>query len=107
MNKTSTTFIILVGYVISDPSVAQNSEGRLDVFVIGSDHALIFYIEGRCSNSSSRYGYLAGLIFGNTNPVAALNSQGQLQVFVVGPDNSTFYKFQITPGSASSTDYIS
>jgi hypothetical protein len=35
-----------------------------------------------------------------------LNSQGQLQVFVVGANNAILYKFQITPGSSSWTEYV-
>ena len=33
-------FTKLGGYIISDPVVAQNSDGRLQVFGIGSNHAL-------------------------------------------------------------------
>jgi 3-keto-disaccharide hydrolase len=98
----------LGGYVISDPAVARNSDGRLQVFVIGSDHALYTISQVAASSSSwSGYGYLGGTITGNTNPAAALNSDGQMQVFVVGPANAILYKFQITPGSGSWTDYVS
>jgi hypothetical protein len=100
-------FRSLGGYIISDPAVASNSDGRLEVFVIESDHALyhIFELAVSSSNSWSGYAYLGGTMLGNTNPAAALNSQGQLQVFVVGANNSILYKFQITPGSSSWTQY--
>jgi hypothetical protein len=102
-------FRSLGGYIISDRAVASNSDGRLEVFVIGSDHALyhIFELAASSSNSWSGYAYLGGTMLGNTNPAAALNSQGQLQVFVVGANNSILYKFQITPGSSSWTQYAS
>ena len=97
----------LGGYIISNPVAGQNSDSRLEVFVIGSDHALyhIFQLAASSSNSWSGYAYLGGSILGNTNPAAALNSQGQLQVFVVGTNKSIMYKFQITPGSSSWTQY--
>jgi hypothetical protein len=100
-------FRSLGGYIISNPAVASNSDGRLEVFVIESDHALyhIFELAASSSNSWSGYAYLGGTMLGNTNPAAALNSQGQLQVFVVGANNSILYKFQITPGSSSWTQY--
>jgi len=100
-------FRSLGGNIISDPAVTSNSDGRLEVFVIQSDHALyhIFQLAASSSNSWSGYAYLGGSILGNTNPAAALNSQGQLQVFVVGTNKSIMYKFQITPGSSSWTQY--
>jgi hypothetical protein len=101
-------FRSLGGYIISDPGVASNSDGRLEVFVIGSNHALyhIFQQAASSSTSWSGYAYLGGIILSNTNPAAALNSQGQLQVFVVGANNAILYKFQITPGSSSWTEYV-
>jgi hypothetical protein len=99
----------LGGFIMSDPAVLANSDGRLEVFVIAANHALyhIFETAPSSSNSWSAYGYLGGIILDKTSPAVARNSQGQLQVFVVGPANATFYKFQITPGSSSWSDYVS
>jgi hypothetical protein len=102
-------FGYLGGDILGNPAVGMNSDGRLELFVIAANHALyhIFETAPSSSNSWSAFGYLGGIILDKTSPAISRNSQGQLQVFVVGPANATFYKFQITPGSSSWTDYVS
>jgi hypothetical protein len=71
------------GNIIGNPAVARNSDGRLEVFVIGSDHAL--YHDSQITAGGitwSGFTKLGGYVI--SDPVVAPNSDGRLQVFVIG-----------------------
>jgi hypothetical protein len=99
-------FTSLGGYSISNPVVAQNSDGRLEAFVIGSDHALWHNSETLAGNSSSWSGYsdLGGYKLGY--PAVARNSDGRLEAFVIGSDHALYHIFQTAAGSNSWSRFI-
>jgi hypothetical protein len=98
-------FVNLGGYSISNPVVAQNSDGRLEAFVIGSDHALYHKSQTVAGSSSNwtDYSYLGGYII--SNPVVARNSDGRLEVFVIGSNHALFHIFQTGASSNSWSGY--
>jgi hypothetical protein len=82
------------GYVISNPVLGANSDGRLQIFVVGSDHALYTSVEtAPGSGSYSGFAGLGGYIIGN--PAAAYNANhGLLDVFVIGSDHTIYVNRQ-------------
>jgi Domain of Unknown Function (DUF1080)/F5/8 type C domain/Bacterial Ig domain len=91
----------LGGNLLGDPAVARNSDGRLEVFVIGTNHALYHKSQIVASGGSGWTGYstLGGNII--SNPVVARNSDGRLEVFVIGTNHALYHVSQLTVGSNS------
>jgi hypothetical protein len=97
----------LGGNVLGDPASARNSDGRLEVFVVQSDHALYHKSETVAGSSSgwTAYSSLGGYIIGN--PAVAQNSDGRLEVFGIGGNHALYHKSQITAGSSTWSGYAS
>jgi hypothetical protein len=93
----------------SDPAVAVNSDGRLEVFVIGSDNKLYHKWQNSPGSSSSWtvHQSLEGNVRADSNPAVAVNSDGRLEVFVIGPQNALYHKWQTSPGSSTWTAWTS
>jgi hypothetical protein len=85
----------------SESAVARNSDGRLEVFVIGSGNWL--YHKSQTSagtNSWSSWVSLGGNVRANSDPAVIANEDGRLEAFVVdGPTNSLHHKWQTSAGS--------
>jgi cell division septation protein DedD len=82
-------FTSLGGYVISNPALARIADGRQQIFVVGSDHALYTNAETALgSGTYSGFARLGGYVIGN--PAAIINANGLLDVFVIGRDNATY-----------------
>jgi hypothetical protein len=81
-----------------------NSDGRLEVFVLGSNHALfhIFQLTASSSNSWSGFSSLGGSII--SDPAVASNSDGRLEVFVIGGNNALSHDFQTIAASSGTID---
>ena len=81
-SSTWTGFTGLGGNFIGDPAVARNSDGRLEVFVIGADHALYHNFQQTAGSTTSWSGFtkLGGYVI--SNPAVGQNSDGRLEVFV-------------------------
>jgi hypothetical protein len=79
----------------TNPAAALNSQGQLQVFVVGSNNA-IFYKFQITSGSSSWAGYvgLGGVVI--SNPVLARNSDGRLEVFIIGSDHALYHNSQLS-----------
>src|SRR5262249_24060241 len=94
-------FSSLAGNIIGDPAANRNSDGRIEVFVVQSDHALYHKSETAAGSSTgwTAYSSLGGYVI--SNPVVAQNSDGRLEVFVIGSDHALYHKSQITAGSSS------
>jgi acylphosphatase len=92
----------LGGNFISEPAVARNSDGRLEVFVIGADHALYHDFQQTAGSSSSWSGFtkLGGSIL--SNPVVGQDRDGRLEVFVIGGNHALSHIFELTPSSSNS-----
>ena len=84
----------------TNSAIAMNNDGRLQVFVVGSNNGL-FYKTQTSPGSSTWTGWtsLGGGVKADTSPAVARNSDGRLQVFVVGTNNQLYYKTQTAAGS--------
>ena len=87
----------------TDPAAIANSDGRLQVFVVGTNNALYYKTQTSAGSStwSSSWTSLGGGIKADTSPAGERNSDGRLQVIVVGTNNQLYYKWQTAPGSTS------
>jgi len=87
-----------------DPAVARNSDGRLEVFVIGANGNALYHKwqnSPGTTTSWSAYHSLGGSLTGS--PAAAINNDNRLGVFVIGANGNALYqKWQNTPGSTTS-----
>jgi aldose sugar dehydrogenase len=92
----------------TDTSVARNSDGRLEVFVVSTDNQLWHRWQTSPGSSTwSAWSSLGGTIAGS--PAVTINSDGRLEVFVVGANgNALYHKWQTSPGSSTSwSSYVS
>jgi hypothetical protein len=94
-------FGTLGGNLLGDPAVARNSDGRLEVFVIGADHALYHKSQILAGGSSGWTSYSTLGVNIISNPAVARNSDGRLEVFVIGADHALYHKFQLAAGSTN------
>ena len=83
-------------------AVAMNSDGRLQVFVVGTNNQLYNKVQ-TATDSSTWTGWtsLGGGVKSDTTPAVARNGDGRLQVIVVGTSNQLYYKTQTSPGSST------
>jgi acylphosphatase len=81
-------------------TVQQNSDGRLEVFMAGSDNALWHIWQTKPNGNWSAWGFLGTPpgISSISYPAAGENANGRLEVFVFGSDNALWQKGQTTPG---------
>ena len=86
----------------SNVAVAMNSDGRLQVFVVGTNNQLYNKVQ-TATDSSTWTGWtsLGGGVKSDTTPAVARNGDGRLQVIVVGTSNQLYYKTQTSPGSST------
>jgi acylphosphatase len=82
----------LGGVLTSDPAVARNRDGRLEVFVRGTDNALYNIWQTAANNGWSGFGGLGGVL--TTEPSVISNLDGRLEVFVRGTDNALWHIWQ-------------
>ena len=81
-------------------NVHENSDGRLEVFMAGSDNALWHIWQKTPGGAWNAWGIL-GTPPGTNSisyPVAGQNDDGRLEAFVIGSDNALWHKWQSTPG---------
>jgi hypothetical protein len=90
----------------SNPAVIANSNGRLEVFVVGNDNSL-WHKWQTTAGSSTWTGWvsLGGSSIAN-NPTITRNTDGRLEVFVVGGDTGLWHKWQTAAGSSTWTNWI-
>ena len=102
-NTWSPAWTSLGGGIKADtsPAVARNSDGRLQVFIVGTNNQLQYLAQTAAGSStwSPTWTSLGGGLRANTNPIGIANSDGRLQVFVVGTNNQLLYKTQSSPNS--------
>ena len=88
----------LGGVLFSDPVATANKDGRLEVFVRGTDNAL--HIKWQVAPNSGWVGSwtsLGGVFTGN--PSVGTNADGRLEAFVRGTDNGLHHKWQTVPSA--------
>jgi hypothetical protein len=99
----STAWTSLGGGIKADtsPAVARNNDGRLQVFIVGTNNQLQYRAQTAAGSStwSTTWTSLGGGLRANTDPIGIANNDGRLQVFVVGTNNQLYYKTQSAPNS--------
>lgn len=88
------------------PAIATNPDGRLAVFVRGSDNALWTAAQSVPGARS----WLAPQNLGGSlisSPAAGLNSDGRLDVFAISTDNAIWHRYQTTSGGANWSPWAS
>ena len=102
-NIWSSSWTSLGGGIKADtsPAVAMNNDGRLQVFVVGTNNQLYCKTQSSPNSNiwSSSWTSLGGGLRANTDPIGIANNDGRLQVFVVGTNNQLYYKTQSSPNS--------
>jgi hypothetical protein len=102
-NTWSSSWISLSGTLRggTDPAVIANSDGRLQVFVVGTNNAVYYKAQSSPGSStwSSSWASLGGGVKTDTGPAAARNTDGRLQAFIVGTNSALYYKTQSSPNS--------
>ena len=81
-------------------TMAQNSDGRLEIVYVGTDQKL-FHKWQKIKDISDTANWTAGTQFPNQKALQATmmqNSDGRLEVFYVGNDHRLFHLWQIVPG---------
>jgi hypothetical protein len=76
---------------------ATNADGRLEVFVRGTDDALWHNWQTAPTNGWSGWASLGGVI--SSEPEVAANADGRLEVFVRGTDNALWHNWQTAPNN--------
>ena len=89
----------LGGGLTSDPTVGINGDGRLEIFIKGTDNALHHIWQTTPSGSWSMWTSLGGGLTSGAAP--ALNANGRLSAIVRGLDNQLYYNVQSSAGSSS------
>ena len=89
----------LGGGLTSDPTVGINSDGRLEIFIKGTDNALHHIWQTTPSGAWSAWTSLGGGLTSGAAP--ALNANGRLSAIVRGLDNQLYYNVQSSAGSSS------
>jgi hypothetical protein len=99
----SSSWTSLGGGIKADtsPDVARNSDGRLQVFVVGTNNALYYKTQTAAGSStwSTSWTSLGGGLRASTDPTVIANDDGRLQAFVVGTNNAIYYKWQTSPST--------
>lgn len=89
----------LGGTLTSDPAVAVNADGRVQVFVRGSDRSVLYRRQASAGSSSwEPWTSLGGVA--TSAPAVALNTNGRLQVFVRSTEGSLYTRVQTSAGGA-------
>ncbi|MGH9984399.1 MAG: discoidin domain-containing protein, partial [Nitrososphaeraceae archaeon] len=69
----------------SNPAIAINSDGRLEVFVVGTNNALYHKWQSSPGSSAwSEWNSLDGFVTPGSSPAVAINGDGRLEAFVKG-----------------------
>ncbi len=87
----------LGGVITSDPAVGRNADGRMEVFVRGTDNALYSIWQTTPSSGWAGYQRLGGVL--TSDPVVVRNADGRLEVFVRGTDQSLWHIWQTAPNN--------
>ena len=96
----------LAGVLASNVSVGNNQDGRIEVFVKGTDSAVHHKWQTSPNNGWIADWYsLGGVIIGD--PVVGSNQDGRLEVFVRGTDSAVYHKWQTSPNGAWIADWYS
>jgi hypothetical protein len=85
------------------PAVAQNTDGRIELFIVDNG-GILWHRWQTSKGDSSQWSNWDQQIFGgrkfptNARPVVAKNADGRLEVFIVGSDDRIYHNWQILSG---------
>ena len=85
------------GVLTSDPAVANNADGRLEVFVRGTDNALWHNWQTAPNNGWSGWASEGGVL--TSNITVGSNADGRLEMFVRGTDQALWHNWQTAPNN--------
>jgi probable HAF family extracellular repeat protein len=88
----------LGGVLISNVNSAADADGRLEVFGLGTDHALWHNVQTTPGGSWGSWSSLGGSSLSG-DPSVGTDADGRLEVFVVSSDNQLWNIAQMAPGS--------
>jgi hypothetical protein len=97
-------FLTRVRVMIGDPSAAMDTDGRLEVFVLGTDHS-IWHLAQTTGASRSWTGWNGLGGYSISNPATARDADGRIELYVGGRDNMLWYRAQTSAGSTSWTTW--
>jgi hypothetical protein len=89
------TWTSLGGQLTDDPAVSLNQDGRLEVFVRGTDKALWHAWQTSPGGAWSPWRSLGGQL--SSKPGVGVNADGRLEVFARGTDNALWHTAQTSP----------
>ena len=75
-----------------------NQDGRLETFVVGTDHNVFHAWQNAAGGSYSGFAPLPPAAM--TSPIAQRNADGRLELFAIGPGRAIWHIWQATPGGA-------
>ena len=86
------------GGLTSRATAARNQDGRLEVFVRGTDNALWHKWQVAPNSGWSDWASQGGVLMSSIS--AGQNRDGRLEVFVRGTDNALWHKWQVAPNGS-------
>ena len=89
------------GPLPSDPVVAQNADGRLEVFVVASNGQLYHLWQNAPNGTWSNPISLGGQWSPLRRPAIDQNADGRLEIFMVDSDRQLRHKWQTEPSSSN------
>ena len=95
----------LGGSFQGNPFAVFGYDGRVEVFVRGTDNALWFAAQTSPGGSWTPFVSLGGVI--TSNPTAVVDSTGHIAAFAVGGDTAVWTRSQITAGIDNYSDWTS
>jgi len=93
------------GVITSDIVAGRNADGRLEVFVRGTDNALWHKYQVTPNGAWSDWTWEGGVL--TSNVAVGQDADGRLEVFACGTDNALWRKYQVSPnGGWSDWDWL-
>ena len=79
------------------PAIGTNADGRLELFMVGSDHAL--YQSWQLVPNGGWSGFIKDAVNAGGTPSVARNRDGRMEAFVIGSDGLVRNSWQLSPNS--------
>jgi hypothetical protein len=97
-----------VNYSAKQVAAALNSDGRLEIFYVGTNNDLFhnWQIERNISDVTNWAGEERFAMDSAKQVAVAQNSDGRLEIFYVGTDNRLFHNWQIKPGVSDPANWF-
>ncbi|MBI3184366.1 MAG: hypothetical protein HYZ28_19710 [Myxococcales bacterium] len=92
------------GWELQGGRVAQNSDGRMEVFARFEDGSLRHTWQEEPSGGWGEWGYHGGAL--PAQPTAGRNQDGRLEALHVGHDGALYTRFQLAPSGGWSGDFL-